>query len=123
MRMSAGQTRYKTFYTKKRELKVAENHDVDVHAPIELEFDTPPVMLQQKQRFAEMFSILRYLEFWRTYNQAHVIIPGVLRKHTQKQILMSVEARCRSVEEIDAEKEMHKQMLEQLKHKVAQENN
>jgi hypothetical protein len=36
---------------------------------------------------------------------------------------MSVEARCRSVEEIDAEKEMHKQMLEQLKHKVAQENN
>jgi hypothetical protein len=121
--MSAGQTRYKTFYTKKRELKVAENHDVDVHAPIELEFDTPPVMLQQKQRFAEMFSILRYLEFWRTYNQAHVIIPGVLRKHTQKQILMSVEARCRSVEEIDAEKEMHKQMLEQLKHKVAQENN
>ena len=123
MRMSAGQTRYKTFYTKKRELKVTEDHSVDVPAPIELEFDRPPVMLQQQQRFNEMFSILRYLEFWRTFNQAHVIIPGVLRIHQNKQILMSVEARCRSVEEIDAEKEMHKQMLEQLKHKVAQENN
>jgi hypothetical protein len=111
MRMTAGQTRYKTFYTKKRELKVAENHDVDVHAPIELEFDTPPMTPQGQQRFNEMFSILRYLEFWRTFNQAHVIIPGVLRKHQNEQILKSVEARCRSIEEIETEEKALKEMM------------
>jgi hypothetical protein len=110
--MSAGQTRYKTFYTKKRELKVTEDHSVDVHAPIELEFDRPPVMLQQQQRFNEMFSILRYLEFWRTFNQAHVIIPGVLRIHQNKQILKSIEARCRSIEEIETEEKALKEMME-----------
>jgi hypothetical protein len=110
--MSAGQTRYKTFYTKKRELKVAEDHSVDSKAPIELEFDRPPVTPQQQQRFNEVFAILRYLEFWRTFNQAHVIIPGVLRKHQNKQILMSIEARCRSIEEIDAEEQALKEMME-----------
>ena len=121
--MSAGQTRYKTFYTKKRELKVAEDHSVDAKAPIELEFDRPPVTYQDQQRFNEMFSILRYLEYWRTYNQAHVIVPGVLRIHQNKQILKSIEARCRSIEDIEATEAAAKEMYEQLKQKAAQENN
>jgi hypothetical protein len=101
MWMRAGQLRYKTYYNKKRELKVVEDHSVDAKWPIELEFDRPPMTMQEGQRFNEVLSILQYLEWFRIWNSTHLVVPGELRRHQQKQILQSVEGQSRSIEEIE----------------------
>jgi hypothetical protein len=110
MWMSAAQPRTKVYYTKKRELKVTEDHSIDPLAPIELEFERQPVLYQEQQRFGEMFGILKYLEFWRSWNQSYRVIPGNLRNQQKRTILKSIEARCRSIEEINAEEQLRKEL-------------